>query len=96
MAASVNLVLTNADKSMWLEPDILDRKDRRVRDPDDWFLEDIAVHAVVAAGCDHCLVVSTDRQTREDFNHRDHQERGIAGHTVEEALVFASEECVGA
>lgn len=93
MVRIVNLLLTSASKSIWLDAPELARDERLVHHMNDWFLEDIAIALVSAGGYDHCLFVSVDRDTRENFNHPTLRGKGIQGLTIEGALDIAKIPC---
>ncbi len=90
LVAIMNGMLRSQDKSIWVEPVQTDPRSHRVRDPDDWFLEDIALDAVTGGQTDHCILVTVDEATRRDFNRSGLRAAGIEGLTIEQGLARAS------
>jgi predicted nucleic acid-binding protein len=93
MAAIMNGILVNAEKTIWVAPQGLEPHAHKVRDPDDWFLEDIALDAITSGSADQCGLVTVDAATRADFNHPELIAAGIRGLTIEEANAVAEQEC---
>lgn len=94
----INLVLHDSAKSVYVVPRVLEDRERVIHHRNDWFLEDIAVEFATSTGYrvhgDTCLFVSTDRRTREGFNHANLRVLGFSGNTIEQAAVAADEPCV--
>lgn len=87
--AIINQILTNSEKTTWVQPKGSSALARLIRHPNDRFLGDIAAQLLEANNADHCIFVTTDRQTREDFNRAEMRSAGIEGVTIERGLLLA-------
>ena len=86
----VDGIALNADKTIWVDPEGSPLA-QLVRHLNDRYLANIAHAAVTQGKCSECLLVTTDRRTREDFNRSQMNELGISGVTIEAALLLARE-----
>jgi hypothetical protein len=91
MSAVIRDTLLDQSHIENLTPTRLDAHDHRVRDVDDWFIEELAREAVKSFG--ECFLVTTDGDTRADFNGDALSKLGLRGLRIEEALDFARREC---
>ncbi len=88
----ISLLMHDSAKSAWVAPNEVAIRERVVRHRNDWFLEDIATSLPGQfPDLDHCFFVSTDRATRDDFNHRKLRALGFSGLRIEEGLERAME-----
>lgn len=89
MTALLSQLLMNKDKSIWVQPSTGESPGSVVRDMDDWFLANIAAAVTSSVNVSECIVVTSDRSTRDDFNREEMQRAGIQGATIERACEFA-------
>lgn len=89
-SAIINQILTNSEKTIWVEPKQSSALARLIRHANDHFLGDIAAEVLDAHKADHCIFVSTDGRTRADFNRAEMRSAGIRGVTIERGLDLAS------
>ena len=95
VAGTINLILRNADKTIWTETQAPTRLSQYVRHGNDKFLADIAAEVIYTHGADNCVLVSTDARTWTDFNRPEMQSIGIRGLRIEGGLALACEQCGG-
>jgi hypothetical protein len=91
MVALIFQLLTNADKTVWVAPENPSQLARFVRHTSDRYLADIAHLATLERNSKDCVFVTTDRQTRADFNRTEMQEARIQGVSLEQAVILANE-----
>lgn len=85
----VSYILTNSRKIRWYPTPPESPMRQYVRDPNDWYLVDLAV---VSGG--H-YVGRGDRETRRGFNRPEFQPYRVDGRTVIQATQLAKENCEG-
>lgn len=90
LAKLIGQILQDSDFSHWVAPQLVPSPYRQyIHHRNDLFLADILYEAVVVQGLPNCIFVSTDRQTRGNFNRPEFHALNIRGVTIEEALKLA-------
>jgi len=77
----IRQILTNKDKTIGVAPNSPTPFAHLIRHLNDRFLADIAYELITSGQSSHCIVVTSDRRTREDFNRQEMHELGIQGVT---------------
>lgn len=83
----VSFILTNSRKIRWFDTPPESSMRQYVRDPNDWYLVDLAV---VSGG--H-YVSRGDQTTRAGFNRQEFRPYCVDGRTVRQAIQLANENC---